>query len=220
MRGVPRRFGKPSPATVISLVALFVSLSGVSYAAAKIGSSQIKDNSIQSKDVKNNAIALTDLSSKARDGLDGARGPAGPAGPAGAAGPAGRSALSPLQRGERIYGTFAIQGEGSNLWTGVSFQVPAPVPVDSRHVVIAGNDTITGDGCTGSLTNPVSAPGFVCIYPSLSANTSAGFGWGVLCACLDPTSQGDGSRFGFIVGVDRDTPGLVTVNGVWVYTAP
>jgi hypothetical protein len=220
MRGIPRRLGKPSPATLISLIALFVSLGGVSYAAAKIGSSQIKDNSIQSKDIRNKAIALNDLSTKTRNGLHGARGGTGPTGATGPAGPAGRSALSTLQSGERIYGTFALQGQGPNLWTGVSFQVPAPAPVDSRHVVIAGNDTVTGDGCTGSKTNPVSAPGYVCIYPSLSSGTSTGYGWGVLCSCGDATAQGDGSPAGFIVQVNGASATLMTSNGVWVYTAP
>jgi hypothetical protein len=217
MRGIPRRLRQPSPATVISLIALFVSLSGVSYAAVKIGSSQIKDNSIQSKDIKNKTIALKDLASKTRSSLHGARGPAGAKG---ATGPAGRSALSTLQSGERIYGTFALQGQGPNLWTGVSFQVPAPAAVDSRHVVIAGNDTVTGDGCTGSKTNPTSAPGYVCIYPSLSVNTTTGYGWGVFCACGDSTAQGDGSPYGFLVQVNGGAGTLLTSNGVWVYTAP
>jgi hypothetical protein len=164
-------------------------------------------------------------------GLQGPAGAAGPAGPQGAQGaqgvqgpqgppgPAGRSALSSLQTGERIFGVFAVQGQGPNLWTGVTLQVPAPVPVDSFHVVIAGNDTVTGDGCTGTTAAPVSGPGFVCIYPALSAGTTSGFGWGALCACGDPTVTGDGSRYGFIVQVNGG-PGLITASGVWAYTAP
>ena len=64
MRGIPRRLRQPSPATVISLVALFVSLSGVSYAAVKIGSSQIKDNSITGKDIKNKSLTAADISGR------------------------------------------------------------------------------------------------------------------------------------------------------------
>ena len=162
-------------------------------------------------------------------GLPGSAGPAGPNGPSGPQGapgpqgpqgPAGRSALTPLQSGERILGVFAVQGQGPNLWTGVSFQVPAPQPVDSRHVVIAGNDTVTGDGCTGSKTAPVSAPSYVCIYPALSAGTETGFGWGALCTCGDPATTGDGSPYGFIVQLNGLANTLVTASGVWVYTAP
>jgi len=159
-------------------------------------------------------------------GLQGSAGPAGPAGPSGLQGPvgpqgpAGRSALTPLQSGERIFGVFALQGQGPNLWTGVSFQVPAPGPVDSRHVVLAGNDTVTGDGCTGSTSAPVSAPGYVCMYPSVAAGTQTGYGWGALCSCADPAATGDGSPYGFLVQVNGAGSGLMTASGVWVYTAP
>ena len=159
MQGKKRRFRTPSPATALSVVALFVSLGGVSYAAATIGSSQIKNNSVASKDIKNKTISTKDISSKARKALKGAKGPAGAAGKVGPTGPAGRSALSSLASGERIYGTYGLEGLGPNLWTGVTFPIPAPTPVDSLHVVIANNDTVTGDGCTGTADNPVSTPG-------------------------------------------------------------
>jgi hypothetical protein len=223
-----------SPATVISAIALFVALGGVGYGASGIGSSQIKDNSIQSSDIKNNSIASSDIKDKTiavKDlangtvaALKGAKGPAGPAGsagpagPAGGVGPAGRSALSNLQSGERIFGVYALQGQGPNLWTAITFPVPAPLPVDSLHVVIANNDTITGDGCTGTTSAPVSSPGYVCMYPHLSVNTTSGFGWGALCSCGDATATGDGSRFGFIV--QANGAGLITASGVWVYTSP
>ena len=77
MQGKKRRFRTPSPATALSVVALFVSLGGVSYAAATIGSSQIKNNSVASKDIKNKTISTKDISSKARKALKGAKGPAG-----------------------------------------------------------------------------------------------------------------------------------------------
>jgi hypothetical protein len=51
----------PSPATAISLLALFVALGGSSYAAVKIGSAQIKNNSIKSTDVKNRSLRGVDL---------------------------------------------------------------------------------------------------------------------------------------------------------------
>lgn len=225
MRGRHSRFHRPSPAIAISLLALFVSLGGVSYAAATglIGSAEIQDNSVASKDIKDRTIGLKDLADQTRKGLRGAAGPAGAAGavgPVGPNGPAGRSALSSLSSGESIHGVYAVQGQGPNLWTGVTFPVPAPVPVDSRHVVIANNDTISGDGCTGSTTNPVSAPGYVCIYTHISVNTISGFGWGALCSCGDATATGDGSRFGFIVQANGAAATLLTASGVWAYTAP
>src|SRR3954453_13300831 len=59
MRGLARF--KPSPAMVVALVALFAAVGGVSYAAAKIGSAQIKNNSVRSKDIHNHTIAGIDV---------------------------------------------------------------------------------------------------------------------------------------------------------------
>ncbi len=50
-----------NPSLLISMVALFVALGGVSYAAATIGSAQIKNNSVRSKDVKNGDLRGKDL---------------------------------------------------------------------------------------------------------------------------------------------------------------
>jgi hypothetical protein len=72
---------------------------------------------------------------------------------------------------------FAVQGQGPDLRIGVTFPIPAPAPVDSRHVVIAGNDVVDGAGCTGTAADPVAAPGDVCVHPTISANTDTGFGW-------------------------------------------
>ncbi len=81
-----------SPATVISLFALFFALGGTSYAVAKL-----PKNSVGSSQVINGSLQKVDLSHKTIIALKGNRGPAGqagatgPAGPAGATGPAGPS---------------------------------------------------------------------------------------------------------------------------------
>lgn len=51
----------PSPAMVVALLALMVGLGGTSYAAAKIGSKDIKNDSILSKDIKNRTIKGKDV---------------------------------------------------------------------------------------------------------------------------------------------------------------
>jgi hypothetical protein len=53
----------PSPALVISLVALFVSLGGVSYAVAtgSIDSREIKNNTVRTGDIRNNTITGRDI---------------------------------------------------------------------------------------------------------------------------------------------------------------
>jgi hypothetical protein len=88
-----------SPASVLALVALFVALGGVSYAAVTINGKNIKNNSIPGKKLKNravtnnkvkpNSLAANRLTAGARASLRGAQGPQGPQGAQGAAGPQG-----------------------------------------------------------------------------------------------------------------------------------
>ena len=62
----------PSPALVISCVALFVSLGGVSYGLAKgsVDSRELKDNTIRSKDVRNNTLRTFDIRNNEVRGFD------------------------------------------------------------------------------------------------------------------------------------------------------
>jgi hypothetical protein len=63
---------RPSPATVISCIALFVSLGGVSYGVATgfIDTREIKDETIRSKDVRNNSLRTQDLRNNEIRGRD------------------------------------------------------------------------------------------------------------------------------------------------------
>jgi hypothetical protein len=88
-----------SPGSVLALIALFVALGGVSYAAVTINGKNIKNNSIPGKKLKNgavtnakvkaNSLGANRLTSAARASLRGAQGERGPAGPQGAQGPQG-----------------------------------------------------------------------------------------------------------------------------------
>jgi hypothetical protein len=75
---------RPSPALVISLVALFVALGGTGYAAFAI-----PRNSVGSAQIINHSVRTADLSRKTVTALEGSRGPEGPAGAQGPAGPQG-----------------------------------------------------------------------------------------------------------------------------------
>ena len=70
MKSILRR--RPSPALVISMVALFVSLSGVSYGVATgfIDSREIKNNEIRSLDIRNNEVRTRDLRNNEVRGID------------------------------------------------------------------------------------------------------------------------------------------------------
>src|SRR5215210_8057438 len=62
------RLRRPSPALVISLIALFVALGGTSYAAIKIGARNLKTGSVGTRAVKNGTLSGRDLK---RAGLSG-----------------------------------------------------------------------------------------------------------------------------------------------------
>jgi hypothetical protein len=63
---------RPSPALVISLIALFISLSGVSYGVATgfIDSREIKNNQVRSTDLRNNDVRTRDLRNNEVRGID------------------------------------------------------------------------------------------------------------------------------------------------------
>ncbi len=65
-----RRIRRPSGDTALALLALFVALGGTGYAAATIGSGQIKNNSIRGKDVRNSTLAGKDVKRNSLTGSD------------------------------------------------------------------------------------------------------------------------------------------------------
>ena len=70
MKHISRR--RPSAALVISCIALFVSLSGVSYGVATgfIDSREIRNNTITNKDVRNNTLRTFDIRNNEVRGFD------------------------------------------------------------------------------------------------------------------------------------------------------
>jgi hypothetical protein len=81
MRALSRRF---TYANVVATLALFVALGGGAYAAT-----QLKKNSVGTRQLKNGAVTALKLATTAQATLRGAPGPRGEAGPKGEAGAAG-----------------------------------------------------------------------------------------------------------------------------------
>jgi len=63
---------RPSPALIIAVIALFISLSGVSYGVATgfIDSREIQNNQVRSVDIRNNEIRTKDLRNNEVRGID------------------------------------------------------------------------------------------------------------------------------------------------------
>jgi hypothetical protein len=97
---------RPSFASVVSIMALFVALGGTSYAAVKlpknsVGSSQIKVNGVGSSDVKNGSLRGVDFRAGEL--------PAGPQGQQGIQGPKGEKG-DPGQNGQDgVLGAVTVQ---------------------------------------------------------------------------------------------------------------
>lgn len=84
---------RPSPALVISILALVFAMGGTGWAVTQlprnsVGTQQLKKNAVTSPKIKDGSIVTADLSPAARSALKGEKGDAGPAGPHGAGGSA------------------------------------------------------------------------------------------------------------------------------------
>ena len=64
------RLRRPSHATIVAYLALFAALGGSSYAAIKVGSKQITNNSVRSADLRNNDIRGRDVRNNTLTGAD------------------------------------------------------------------------------------------------------------------------------------------------------
>ena len=160
---------KPSPAIIISLVALFVALGGTSYAAIALA----PKNSVNSASVINGSLQKADLSKKAVTALKGTRGARGPAGAAGAAGAAGP-----------VGATGPAGAAGTNGAQGASG------PRGPSDAVAVFKDGPTGINDTGTLvaTLPSLTAGNWVIQAKAWADTVSGFQRAVTCVLA---AQGD-----------------------------
>ena len=125
-----RRF-TPSPAMVVSLIALFVALGGTSYAAItavpanSVGTPQLKNSAVTGAKIKNGAVTAAKISSSAVEAakIVGAAGAPAYQGSWGAAGGGDES----VSFYKDPWGVVHIQGNAriSNPTTGTIFTLPA-----------------------------------------------------------------------------------------------
>ena len=137
---------RPSPAFVLALIALIVALSGTGYAATKITSKDVKNNSLTGADIKNNSLRGADIrngSVGANDlkrgvrrrlgigGANGAPGLQGATGPQGPAGPQGSPGANGLPGAQGAPGALSVvQGPGDAVDAGTTLGPGDCVVVD------------------------------------------------------------------------------------------
>jgi hypothetical protein len=218
---------RPSAPLVISCIALFVALSGTSYAVSKlpknsVGTAQLKKNSVVSSKVKNGSLLAADFKSgqlpagaKGDVGAQGAIGPIGLTGPAGADGTDGSDG-APGATGA----TGANGGGGSQGLTGPTG--PSGL-LGNAYSIRESSATIgTGGAVITQLSNGpefesgelvLTAPSrlFISATMSLAANN----GTMVLCVPLLQADEG-GSSIGEDgwTGIDGTELASLTVSGV------
>lgn len=65
-------------------------------------------------------------------------------------------------------GAFSAQGTAADikgLFAAISFQIPLPGTLDATHVLV-GSAFPKPSQCTGNISSPKAAPGFLCVYVS------------------------------------------------------
>jgi hypothetical protein len=130
---------RPSAPMLMSTAALVVALGGTSYAAATIGSAQIKNGAVTSPKIKDGTIKRIDLA----PGVSGPKGAQGPAGADGAAGPAGPA-------GSAGVGRWALIGADGTI-----------VSQSGGFTLVAGYPTLPNTAAAGSPDNSLRANGNV-----------------------------------------------------------
>jgi hypothetical protein len=223
---------RPTHATVVAYLSLFVALGGTSVAAV-----QLTKNSVKSKQIKNGQVKTADLgrgavtSAKVRDrsllsndfaagqlpqGATGAQGPRGDRGPAGENFTAG----STLKSGEVLSGPYAVSqsaapGAGSQfLSDAIQFAPPMAADLCTTSDICAEYVTSSSSpACPG--VGQRSPTARLCYY---EADRSGSIGT-YSCSC-DPRSQLSAvRRYGTILFFNAGTTGGY-VRGTWTLTAP
>lgn len=144
---------KPSPSMAVALLALFMAIGGVGYAAKvakqnSVTSKSIKNSTIVGADVKDDGLTGADILESSLQGLSGTTGPTGATGPTGPQGPQG------------IQGPSGVTGPAGGDLTGTypNLQIAAGAVVGGPAGEIL-DDTITGaDVVEPTLDNLVTAP--------------------------------------------------------------
>jgi hypothetical protein len=170
----------PSPALVISIIALIVALGGTGYAALKlpknsVGSKQIKKNAVGASKVKNGSLLSEDF--QAGQLPAGAQGPIGPIGPNGDKGDKGDQGDAGAPGTARAFAVIAPDGTVNNVTTskgivdanvthngtgeycisGLSFKPTAAVVSGDNTQGV--NDTLASVQVASSTGLPLTCPG-------------------------------------------------------------
>jgi hypothetical protein len=185
---MPRGFVRFLRRNTIALIALFIALSGTTYAASTL----LPRNSVGTAQLKNGAVTKKKINKKTITALKGNRGPRGFTGAQGVPGPKGATGAQGVQgvqgvqgppgpfpatlpAGKTVVGTYDMEGTAAAadglVTSAISYIYRAP----GQTAVFVKSGT-TNPNCPGNSTTPTANPGFTCVYEFSVSNASASRG--------------------------------------------
>jgi hypothetical protein len=193
-------------ANVVSLMALFVALSGGAYAVTipkrSVGARQLKRNAVTRSKIKNRAVTsskVKDRSLRAKDfrsgelpagptGAKGVQGIQGPQGHAGAKGPPGPFPGT-LSRGITLRGIYAIRFTAQAAFEfqeeGISFGFRFSSAPRAHYVAPPPAGVVPAECAGGSVDQPEAKPGNICFFSRFRKNEHGNL------FVISPTTFGD-----------------------------
>ena len=234
----PLRPRRPSPALVISIIALVVAMGGTGYAAFKlprnsVGTRQLKKNAVVGSKVKNHSLTGSDLKlgslgtvanarhSSSADSAISAISATTAANATNAESLGGMAAAQYIRFGQTLpsgvseSGDFGIRtantGTSGFLDTAVTFPVPLATRIPTSKIVITD-----GSGTTHCSGPGHAERGFLCIY---QINTSGVTGPPEIQGFENNSPQDESGNFGFDAEWGVNAGGAFSI-GTYTVTAP
>jgi X-X-X-Leu-X-X-Gly heptad repeat protein len=206
---------RPSPAVVISLIALIVALGGTGYAAFRvpdnsIGTAQLRNGAVATKKLRNGAVTAAKINVRTLTVPDALR-----AGSATIADGAGTLASGHTEQGIWWLSDWSESGSDGASVSSITFPIPLAQAPSAVHYIYLNQPTPSG--CSGNVLDPGAAPGNLCVFEGRAYNAGGNRG------IEDPTDGGlnQASRFGTGVYLNGTTgPGEADIGGSWAVTAP
>ncbi len=190
---------RPSPALVISLIALFVALGGTSYAAIN----SLPKNSVGTKQLKNGAVTAKKLSTALQNSsrndvqYDSTL-------------PAGKTEVGEWGGG----GTEGADGGGATVQDVVAFPIPLASGLNGSHTIFVSGSSATH--CAGA---GHAAPGYLCVYAGSTLDAEAPDSGNIYNPETGNGPPGTGVN-GFGIYLAASSEGAWGIGGTYAVTAP
>jgi hypothetical protein len=152
---------RPTPGVVIAAIAVFFAIGGIGYAAATIGTNDIKNGAVTNKKIKKHTIKKSRLAFTVHNGATGPRGATGPAGAAGTPG-AGVNYNARLSAGgsiSRTVGAFTVATSANGAANCAATTITSTQAAHYTQV-IDNSDPFAGTALTAGTPSTVQAAAF------------------------------------------------------------